>query len=468
MAFSSIPEDVLRAAVAKVEEALKKGYKPPGMMLRKGERGAVAMAGEAAGIERMTFRHRVESAERAKMGPDWSLYVSKQSPAKDLPDNDVEARAAERLAAAKGERGFAPVLEGFEIKSTSAKMEDGTWVKQTRAAGEIFETPEGHEIKGVSALLGPDGREIAKWIKTREGDPGEGAAAAVRAAFEGFEHRAVPAPLPDGPRDVDLLTVYPIADHHLGLFAWGKETGADYDITVAENLLLGAMRDLVNGAPASEVGIVLNLGDFLHADNMLNRTERSGATLDVDTRYAKTLHVAARLLTVCVKTALGRHKRVVLRNLPGNHDPNSAHALTLALKLYFSEEPRVTVDDDPGKFFFHRHGKTMIAATHGDMAKPEHMSGLAASMRPDMWGATQWRYALFGHVHHRSKRVSEGAGMIVETFQTLAAKDAWHAASGYVSGRSMTAITYHKERGEHLRQTLSVPSRRSTWPIQSP
>jgi hypothetical protein len=33
--------------------------------------------------------------------------------------------------------------------------------------------------------------------------------------------------------------------------------------------------------------VILNLGDFFHADNELNRTQVSGNALDVDTRYAK-------------------------------------------------------------------------------------------------------------------------------------------------------------------------------------
>jgi hypothetical protein len=63
--------------------------------------------------------------------------------------NDFE----EREAARKGERGFAPVLKGFEISRTSATLhKNGAVVRQTvRQAperGPVFEPPEGTRRAG--------------------------------------------------------------------------------------------------------------------------------------------------------------------------------------------------------------------------------------------------------------------------------------------------------------------------------
>lgn len=46
--------------------------------------------------------------------------------------------------------------------------------------------------------------------------------------------------------------------------------------------------------------------------------------------------------------------------------------------------------------------------------------------------------------------------MIVESFRTLAAKDAWHSSMGYQSGRDMKCILFHKDWGEVERHTVSV------------
>ena len=216
------------------------------------------------------------------------------------------------------------------------------------------------------------------------------------------------------------------------------------------------MGDLVAMAPPADQGIVLNLGDFFHADNSSNRTERSGNSLDVDTRYAKVLGLGVKLNIRCIELALQRHQRVVARMLGGNHDPHSSYALAIALSCFFDGNPRVTIDCDPSKFFKWTFGKVMVLGTHGDTVKPEQVPGVMASRWPKDWGQTIYRYAYLGHLHHRAKGGGEDSGVVWEVFQTLAAKDAWHAAGKYTSGRSVTAITHHSESGERFRHLVSL------------
>ena len=77
-----------------------------------------------------------------------------------------------------------------------------------------------------------------------------------------------------------------------------------------------------------------------------------------------------------------------------------------------------------------------------------------AASNPEQWGATKYRYAMTGHVQHNS--AIETGGVIVESFQRTAARDAWHQASGFRSGRSMTALTLHKTKGEISRQKVNI------------
>ena len=213
---------------------------------------------------------------------------------------------------------------------------------------------------------------------------------------------------------------------------------------------------LVANAPSAKTGIILNLGDFFHSDNDSNRTPKSGHALDVDGRYAKILRVGVDLLIHCIQLALQRHEKVVVRCLPGNHDPYASLALATALGAFFSKSPRVTVDADPSPFFKYRFDKVLIASAHGDMIKAADMPGFVAATWPEDWGATRFRYVYLGHVHHRSVGGGEKAGVVWETFQTLAPKDIWHHSSGYVSGRSMVSITHHRAKGEVKRSTVSV------------
>jgi hypothetical protein len=53
------------------------------------------------------------------------------------------------------------------------------------------------------------------------------------------------------------------------------------------------------------------------------------------------------------------------------------------------------------------------------------------------------------HLHNTAKTVIEGGGCVTEIHQTPIPKDAWHYGKGYLSGRSVKAITYHREFGEY-------------------
>lgn len=360
-----------------------------------------------------------------------------------------------KRAAEKGLLGTEPVLPSFAIKSIASKTADGAWVKQTREHGEQFATPSGHAVKGVSALVDAEGRVIQQWVKTARDQ--ESRDAVEFAIHEAFDRHAGYSELPPAPTftDASLLTIYPIVDLHLGLYAWGRETGADYDTEIAAGLLRQSVANLVARSASSQVAIILDMGDYFHADDSRNQTKRSGNPLDVDTRYARVIQVGVELTVACIELALQKHEHVIYRKLPGNHDDETSLMLAIALAAWFRNNPRVTVDTDPSRFFKHTHGKVMIAATHGDMLKMGDMAGFMAANWPKAWGDTEFRYAYTGHVHH--DRVKSGGGVRAESFNTLAAKDAWHAASGYVSARSAVSITMHKDMGEIDRLTVNLP-----------
>lgn len=283
-------------------------------------------------------------------------------------------------------------------------------------------------------------------------------------AFRDFRGQAQLSRAPHEEWAPDLLTVYVIADLHLGMYAWKAETGADYDVDIATRIFDEVTQDLIERSPASEQAIILNLGDFYHSDNNEARTLRSAAALDVDTRYARVLQAGTEILLNMIQLAVQKHGRVLVRNIPGNHDPYGALALTMALSSYYSgrsHRGRVTVDRDPGPFFWHQHGRTLIGAMHGDMLSPLQAAGVMAAKVPEMWGSSDFRYIYMGHTHRKSRGANmdlggEIGGATWETFQTIAPRDAWGNSIGRTMGRSMQAIVLHRKRGEWNRLTSPV------------
>lgn len=372
-----------------------------------------------------------------------------------------------KQAAQRGQFGYDAVLPGYRIsQTTELRDSDGELiqrsVQQKEERGDAFSLPAGQVVKGVSALLDPDGREIVKWVKTRQGEPDPLALAdALKRAFKGWRSRAEPV-CPPAETLEDQLTLYPLADWHIGMSAWGRETSVNWDLKIAERVLGQAAVDLVGQTPRSRQAILLGGGDLLHSDSQLNRTARSGNQLDVDGRYPKVVMVAARLMVRMVEAMLDRHEHVIIRILKGNHDEHASVAVAYFLLAWFRSELRVTVDVDPSLFFLHRFGKVMLAGTHGHETKPQQMPELMAHRWPVIWGETLFRYCHTFHLHHKRLLAGEGGGVTVETHQAPIPPDAWHWGAGFLSGRSMQAITYHREHGEIGRNRIAILDGAST------
>lgn len=312
--------------------------------------------------------------------------------------------------------------------------------------------PDGFKVKGTSTLYRDDGSIAAQWVKSTADQERRDAMMREAVAAMTTDLPRLPARKASGTWSSDLLTVYPIGDPHIGMYAWREETGDDWDLAIAERTHCAAMAELVRAVPATEQAVVLNLGDALHYDSMAAVTPRSGHMLDADGRYAKMVSVAVKVMRQCVESALAKHKRVHVINLPGNHDETGALWMSIALANVYEKEPRVTVDTNPSLFAYYRWGKVLLGAHHGHTCKPAALPGVMACDRAKDWGETAHRHWLIGHIHHESKH--ELGGATVESFNTLAAKDAYATNGGWRSGRSMQALIYHTEHGEVARSKV--------------
>ena len=320
--------------------------------------------------------------------------------------------------------------------------------------GLTHATPPGFAVKGVSTLYNADGEQTAQWVKTTaEAERPEALREAILEAFEDYRGRGKVSAAPKH-SEADLMTVYPMGDPHLGAYSWAEETGDDFDLKIAEQNLCESVSRLVACSPKSEVGLILNLGDFFHSDTSENRTLRSGHALDVDTRWAKVLRVGVRAMMQCIESACRKHQTVIVKNLIGNHDDHTSQMLSIALGLFYEGNDRVIIDESPSKFWFHRFGRVLIGATHGDTCKPTALPGIMAHDRAGDWGETKHRYWYTGHIH--SQTVMEFPGVLWESFRTLAGKDAWTASKGYRSGRDMYAIVHAKDHGEVERHRVDI------------
>ena len=319
--------------------------------------------------------------------------------------------------------------------------------------------PEGFHVKGVSTYYGPDGEVRGQWVKSNKDEDLK-----LTLLMDAVQHLAEPfrgkSTRVREPTDTesDLMCIYPMGDPHLGMYAWAEETGEDFDLQIAERDLVSAVDQLVGLAPKTDEALIINLGDFFHADTQDARTRKSGNPLDTDTRWAKVLAVGIRTMRRCIDRALRKHRIVHVICEIGNHDDHSAIMLALCLQQFYENNPRVKVDTSPQRFHWFRFGENLIGVTHGDGTKARELPGIMANDRKRDWGETTFRYWYTGHIHHDT--LKEYPGCIVETFRTLASRDAWHHNAGYRSGRDMKCDVLHRKYGRINRHTVGI---RQIW-----
>lgn len=273
---------------------------------------------------------------------------------------------------------------------------------------------------------------------------------------------AVSALMEDTPRSLpsveppyvssDLCNVFTLTDVHVGAYAWGKETGADWDLSIAERTVTAAVAHLIGASPLADTCVIAQLGDFLHQDGLAAVTPTSGHNLDSDSRFSKVVGVAVRILRGVIDMALVRHRRVVVLMAEGNHDVASSVWLRHMFGLLYEKEPRVDVIDSELPYYCMQHGKTMLAWHHGHLKKIDQLPLLFAAQFPAVWGSTIRRYVHTGHFHHKHER--EHSGVTVIQHPTIAARDAYAARGGWIADREMTAITYSSKAGQVARATV--------------
>ncbi len=314
--------------------------------------------------------------------------------------------------------------------------------------------PPGYLIRGVSTLIGSEGELKQQWIKTQVDE--ERRLALMKSTIEEMCKDIPPlvpiaAPAYYSPK---LCNTYVFSDYHMGMLAWHKEGGADWDLQIAEKVLMGCFEQMLVGAPPAETGFLLQLGDFLHTDGLVPVTPAHGHVLDADSRFEKIVEVTARCLLRIMRRMLEKHVRVHAVLAEGNHDPSSSIWLRAMFRMLFADEPRITIDPSPLPYYAFQFGQTMIAAHHGHLTKPAKLQEIIPAQFAKMWGETKYRYVHCGHVHHVAEK--EHAGITVVQHPTLAARDAYAARGGWYSERGARCDTYHIEHG-HVARTIVTP-----------
>lgn len=260
-------------------------------------------------------------------------------------------------------------------------------------------------------------------------------------------------PTKDYHRDGDYLLEIALMDVHFGMLAWDKETGADYDIDIAEEVFLYAVQDLLAKSKGYKPSrILFPFGnDFLHIDDPTNQTPMNRNLLDADSRlikiYEKAKKSVIKAINYCREIA-----PVDVLWVPGNHDPNVSYYMCDVLDHVFANDPDVTVNKSPKWRKYYPWGKCLACFTHGIEEPLRDLPSIIATEEPQLWGNSKYREVHIGHKHKKMQmhwiNVDTQPGTVIRMIPSIAGTDQWHYKKGYIkSYHAAESYLWEKEHG---------------------
>lgn len=242
-------------------------------------------------------------------------------------------------------------------------------------------------------------------------------------------------------------------DVHIGMLAWAQEAGADYDVTIASDVIADAVDRLVanaSGWPVDRVLVPLG-NDWMHTDATIDG--KGGATTrgtpqDVDTRWQRQFRMARTAAVGAIDT-LRQVAPVDVVIVPGNHDSERMFTLGEVLEAWYRADDAVTIRNSPAPRDYYRYGSTLLGLAHGHNEKHADLPLIMATEAADDWAATTHREWHIGHRHRKGEAipVAEHSAVRVRTMPSLAPADAWHAAKGYHHMRAAEAYIWNHDDG---------------------
>lgn len=283
-----------------------------------------------------------------------------------------------------------------------------------------------------------------------------------------------PLKLKASPVKKENLLVLTVNDLHLGRMSWAEETEVNYDSKVAAAYMKEGLDDLIAKAEGHGISEILYYvgHDFFTYDNATPfPSTTKGTPQEADSRWQKMFMTGMELQINAIKM-LSQIAPITVQEISGNHDQQASFYLGQVLKVFFKDDPNVTMDISPKPRQYYRFGESLIGAGHGQKEKAIDLHAvMMAEAKKDMGDTKYWYYVL-GHMHHfveKRRRVLKVAskadrqlhglkhieevdedykGLTITYLPNLAERDDYEVEHSYVGTiRSCVAQVYSPTKG---------------------
>ena len=249
----------------------------------------------------------------------------------------------------------------------------------------------------------------------------------------------------------EMLYEIAMPDIHFGRLTWHEESGDDFDIKIARNIVKTILSKLLQYTNTFEIGkILLPLGnDLFNVNNKANTTVR-GTPQQEDTRWQKTFRAGRMLVTEMIDACTSIAPTDVLF-IPGNHDEEKIFYLGDALECWYHNNKNVNIDNTARSRKYYNFGKVLLGFTHGDTTSIKKLPNLMQFEVPQLWGNSLYREWHTGDKHHKTDfvlEVDEQIGIVIRILRSLVPADAWTFNHGFIGAqRASEAFLWHPENG---------------------
>ena len=262
-----------------------------------------------------------------------------------------------------------------------------------------------------------------------------------------------------------------IFDLHLGKLAWAGETGENYDVKIASERFIGAIKKLILRASAFSFNrILFPVGsDFFNSDNLFNTTTQ-GTPQDEDLRWKKTFDFGVKLILDAISLLKQSGVPIDIIIIQGNHDVERSYYLGTVLKYMFMNDDLVTVDNSGSTRKYYNYGKVLLGFTHGNEEKESSLPMLMATEKQSKryWDKVKFREWHVGHIHRKrkvdytllekNKTLNEDLGVTIRYLSSLTGTEEWHHRKGFVSQiKAADGFIWNHEEGlmAHLNTNIT-------------
>lgn len=270
------------------------------------------------------------------------------------------------------------------------------------------------------------------------------------------------------------LLLLDIPDLHLSRLSYGKETGDNYDIKIAEKRFATAMsefREEINFeiTRRSVEKILFIVGnDFFNYNHAKPFPQTSNGTpQESDVRFQKMFNVGSNLVIKQIELA-SEIAPVEILIIPGNHDEEIVFYLGEVINAWFRNNENITVVISPTMRKYSQFGKNMFGFSHGKYERFDRLFANMAFEEMKMWSNTTHKYFYTGHLHHKETKLvladreivlvkypkpqtlvtEDFNGIMFDRLASLSSNDYYESSRGYVHIKLAEAFLFDKKLGK--------------------